>query len=83
MRAPTHIEIPDKSGASALSVRRSVALRWHLRLALMFSALFHQASHFGFGPVDFWTCFRVGVMYMNPEMVFVPTYFIYRPSMNG
>jgi DNA-binding XRE family transcriptional regulator len=57
-------------------VRRFVALRRNLRLPLMFSALFHQSSHSGFGPIEFWTCFRSGVVHVHPEMVFVSTYFI-------
>jgi hypothetical protein len=64
-------------------VRRFVALRWKLRIALMFAALFHQSSHSGFGPIEFWTCFRSGVVLMHPEMVFVSNYFIYRRFLNG
>jgi hypothetical protein len=53
------------------------------RFSLLFSALFHHSSHSGFGPPEICSCFRVGERQAHPEMVFVPTYFIYRRSLNG
>jgi hypothetical protein len=72
-----------RSAGSEQPVRRFVASRRHPCLLLMFSALFHQSSHSGFGPIGFWTCFPSGAVHTHPEMVFVSTYFIYRRWLNG
>jgi hypothetical protein len=82
-RSRTGWEGRCRSVSTGQSARRFVALRRHLRLPLMFSALFHQSSHSGFGPIEFSSRFRIGAVRMHPEMVFAPTYSIYRPSLNG
>jgi hypothetical protein len=82
-RSRTGWEGRCSSVASEQQVRRFFALRRNLRLPLIFSALFHQPSHSGFGPIEFWTCFRSDVVHMHPEMVFVSTYSIYRRFLNG
>jgi hypothetical protein len=49
----------------------------------MFAALSDASSHSGFGRVGIWTCFRIVAVHHDPEMVFVPTYSIYRRLLNG
>src|SRR5581483_134800 len=65
------------------AVRRFVGSRRHLRLALMFSALFHQSSHSGFRRVEFSAFFPIAAVHIHPEMVFASSYSIYRRSLNG
>ena len=52
-RSRTGWEGRCSSVASEQPVRRFVAMRRDLRIRLMFSALFHQSSHSGFGPIEF------------------------------